>query len=299
MHELTHIGWGTAKVCRGVTDAKGCDDHFYILGNKPETVYGPGFAKLLAKVPFDKNKNFLAATNSDNFAFYAASKFMQKRWKQYPKYPSAWDPNKDLGQNWEAQKSEPGFPPERKNAAVPDAFDYNVDQKSPPADLKNGVYIPMESYPEWYQPVIKAARGDPVPDVTEPTGAPTYNGPANDDIVCETSDGSPEITDCYHAFGTLKMSGSMGVLHGKKDGTWWAGYVQSCALAIFYTEDWGDDCGMSLKDVNDYSTAILEKCAKGDKNVVGGHASIKLANCPGQVQIYHTTDGSPPQGGLQ
>lgn len=72
-------------------------------------------------------------------------------------------------------------------------------------------------------------------------------------------------------------------------------YVKSCALTIYYTDDWGDGCAMSLKDVDDYSTAILEKCATGDKNVIGGHAQITLPNCPGYVQIIHT-GGQPPRG---
>ena len=222
MHEMTHIGWGTAKVCRGVFDGEGCRDHVWIVGNELHAVYGPGYSKLIAKLPFDKDKAFLAATNSDNYAFYAAAKFMEKRWKKYPKYPSAWDPNKKINENRLAQRDEPGFPPDKKNVDIVELMD-DVEQGGKLNDLTNRPLFPVESYPEWYQPVIKAKPGDPVPDVKQPEGLPTYNGPGNDDIVCETSDGSPKITDCFHAFGGLKMRGGMGVLHGKKDGTWWAG----------------------------------------------------------------------------
>ncbi len=70
-------------------------------------------------------------------------------------------------------------------------------------------------------------------------------------------------------------------------------YVQSCALAIYYTDDWGDGCKFTYKDVDDYATAILEKCAKGNTDKIGGHAKITMNNCTGQVEIIHTS-GSPP-----
>lgn len=260
------------------------------MGGRLAQSYRPGAAKLLAK------RNItLASTNNDNYAYYAAAKFMQKRWKQYPKYQSAWDPKKTFAENYKAQMNEPGFLPDLKNAAVPDDYDGNEVKESEPGNVPDDPIYPAEAYPEWYQPIVKAASGDPVPDVTEPSGQPTYNGPTNDGIMCETSDGSPEINDCYYAFRALKMSGTLEALHGKKGGTWWAGYVNSCALAIYYTDDWGDGCAMSLKDVDDYSTAILEKCATGDKNGISGHAQIALPNCPEYVQIIHTR-GLPPQG---
>lgn len=46
---------------------------------------------------------------------------------------------------------------------------------------------------------------------------------SSDDVKCETSDASPAMDDCTHAFNSLLQSPSVGVLHGKKDGTWWAG----------------------------------------------------------------------------
>jgi hypothetical protein len=218
IHELLHIGWGKAKECRGLKEGEGCSDHGQLLGGKPAVSYSPGAAKLLAK------RNItLAATNSDNYAFYAASKFMQKRWKQYPKYPSSWDPDKTEDENREAQKSEPGFPPERKSAEWQD-YIYDIVKEPLPSDLPNDPIYPVNDYPDWYQPVLKAAPGSPVPDITEPTdNTLTYNGPTNDDIVCETSNGSPEINDCFHAFGSLRSAPTFKAIQGKKGGTWWAG----------------------------------------------------------------------------
>jgi hypothetical protein len=218
MHELLHIDWGTAKECRGLTDDVACKDQWQIMGGRLAQSYRPGAAKLLAK------RNItLASTNNDNYAYYAAAKFMQKRWKQYSKYPSAWDPKTTFAENYKAQMNEPGFPPDLKNAAVPDDYDGNEVKESEPANVPDDPVYPAEAYPEWYQPIVKAASGDPVPDVNEPSGQLTYNGPTNDGIVCETSDGSPEINDCYYAFGALKLSGTLEAFHGKKGGTWWAG----------------------------------------------------------------------------
>ena len=54
---------------------------------------------------------------------------------------------------------------------------------------------------------------------------------SSDDVKCETSDASPAMDDCTHAFNSLLQSPSVGVLHGKKDGTWWAGVSLPLAAA--------------------------------------------------------------------
>jgi hypothetical protein len=175
--------------------------------------YGPGASKLLAK------RNItLAATNSDNYAFYAASKFMEKRWKQYPKYPSAWDPDKTQDENREAQENELGFPANYQYRS------YDIAQALLPSNLPNDPVYPVDDYPDWYQPIVKAAPNSPLPDVSEPTdNLLTYNGPTDDDIVYETSNGSPEINDCFRAFGSMRMAPTFEAIQGKKGGTWWAG----------------------------------------------------------------------------
>ena len=208
-HELLHINWGTAKKCRGLGGGGDCDDHWQLLGSVPAVSYGPGASKLLAK------RNItLAATSSDNYAFYPASKFMEKRWRQYPRYLSAWDPDKTQDENREAEEYEPGFPANYQYRS------YDIAQEPLPPNLPNGPVYPFDVYPGWYQPVVKAAPGSPVPDVSEPTdNLLTYNGPADDNIVCETSNGSPVINDCFHAFGSMRMAPAFKAIQGKKGGT--------------------------------------------------------------------------------
>jgi len=296
MHELLHVNWGSAKECRGLKEGEACRDQWQNIGGTLFKSYRPGAAKLLAK------RNItLAATNNDNYAYYAASKFMQKRWKTYPKYPSAWDPNKSRAENFAAQQNEPGYPNSLKLNSVDDeGWDDAVDPSddNPPDNVPNDPLYSSDSYPDWYQPVLSGTSGN-VPDVTEPSGnTMTYNGPTPDAVVCETSDGSPEMNDCFHAFGSLKEFPTLAVIQlvqGKKGGTWWAGYVHSCALAIYFTDDWTDDCKFTLKDVDDYSTMITEKCSTGNNDKIGGQAPITMGGCSGQVQIM-MTGGQPPNG---
>src|SRR5579871_2023917 len=72
---------------------------------------------------------------------------------------------------------------------------------------------------------------------------------------------------------------------------------QSCALAVYYADDWGAGCNFTLKDINDYSTAILETCATGDMDKIGGHAQIAMDNCSGQIEIIRTPPGSDSTSG--
>ena len=58
---------------------------------------------------------------------------------------------------------------------------------------------------------------------------------SSDDVKCETSDGSPIVADCTHAFATLLQFPGMGVLHGKKGGTWWAGVSALLPTAMSIT----------------------------------------------------------------
>lgn len=222
MHELLHINWGTAKECRGLNNGDACNDHWQNFGNKLSKMYRPGAAKYLAR-----SNVTLAATNNDNYAFYAVSKFMQKRWKQYPKYPSAWDPSLTWDQNYANAEKEPGFPDEWKKSSGKEVFEFDEPkelQTAAPPDVKNYPVFKDDQYPDWYKPVFNAKSGQ-LPDAKEPTdNSLTYNGPKDGkDIVCEVSDGSPVFNDCVHAFGSLNMVPSLGVLHGKKGGTWWAG----------------------------------------------------------------------------
>lgn len=105
LHEPLHIKWVSAKEFRKLNEGKACKDNSQQMGNKKSKICSPGAAILLAR-----RKISLAATNNENYAFYAASKSMQKKWGTYPRYPSAWDPEKTFEENTEAHKNEPWVP---------------------------------------------------------------------------------------------------------------------------------------------------------------------------------------------
>ena len=217
LHELLHINWGTAQECSG-KDA--CLDHYQIIGNQRVRTYKTGRSKLLAQRNVEE-----ASSNNDNFAYYAMAKFMEKRWKQYPKYPTVWDPTKSREENEDRDSKQPGTPPSL------DTLDEEPDDGS--GSPNNDPIYPLNDYPDWYQPLIKATFDDPTPDLTQPNQSGiSYNGPdIKTGVTCETSDASPDIQDCIHAFGSLRVAPTLGALHGKKDGTWWAGVsLNSCVF---------------------------------------------------------------------
>lgn len=187
-----------------------------MIGNKPVRTYKTGRSKLLAQRNVKE-----ASSNNDNFAYYAMAKFMEKRWKQYPKYPTVWDPTKSSGENEDRDSKQPGAP------LTLDTLDEEHDDG--PGSPNNDPIYPLNDYPDWYQPLIKATFTDPTPDLTQPSQSGiNYNGPdVKTGVTCETSDASPYIQDCIHAFGSLRVAPMLGPLQGplqgKKDGTWWAG----------------------------------------------------------------------------
>lgn len=211
LHELLHINWGTAQECDG---GQACLDHWQEIGGKLVPSYKSGRTKLLAQRNAEQ-----AAWNNDNYAYYAMVKFMEKKWKKYPKYPAMWDPTKSRKENEDREKKEPGATSVINDFEKSDVYDQG---RNGPA-IRDPVY-PASAYPDWYQPLMKGSFNDRTPDLRQPTGNKlTYNGPNINDVVCETSNGSPEIEDCVHAFGSLKSFPTLGALHGKKGGTWWAG----------------------------------------------------------------------------
>jgi hypothetical protein len=233
LHELLHIDWGTAQECQGAVAGRAYDDTWQNLGGKLGKTYRAGTARLLAK------RNItLAATTNDNYAFYAATKFMEKTFGVYPKYPAAWDPAKTRVENEKAQEDEPGFPDRLKTSSTgSDDGDLWEDTSDPDANppssgVPNDPIYPASSWPEWYQLVLSGTAGN-ISDVTEPSGnSLTYNGPSADAVVCETSGGSPAIDDCFHAFGLLKESPSDMVAqltNGTKGATWGAGVSDPCS----------------------------------------------------------------------
>lgn len=218
LHELLHINWGTAQECSG---EKACIDHSQIIGGVKVPTYKTGRAKLLAQRNAES-----ASSNNDNIAYFAMAKFMENRWKQYPKYPAIWDPTKSRQENEDRDSKQPGAP------LLLDTLDEEpVDQTASPNN--DPVYSP-DLYPEWYRPALVAKFEDPIPDLTQPSQSGiSYNGPdINTEVTCETSDGSPDIQDCIHAFGMMRIAPTIVALQGKKDGTWWAG-VSLHSLAFF------------------------------------------------------------------
>ncbi|KAI9749029.1 MAG: hypothetical protein M4579_007031 [Chaenotheca gracillima] len=285
LHELLHINWGTAQECAGES---ACLDHFQIIGNKPVLSYKTGRTKLLAQRNVKQ-----AAVNNDNYAYYSMVKFMEKRYKQYPKYPAAWDPTKSRSENEDREKKEPGTPP---NVALDELEGNDVDGDTGGGTPVSDNKYPSSAYPDWYQDLVNASFDDDVPDLAQPTTNDlTYNGPDMSAVICETSDGSPDMEDCVNAFGTLKIAATMGPLQGKKGGNWWAAYVNDCALSISYDQDWNDDCKATMKDVDDHASAIFEGCQDPGNGKVGGRVAFGPPNCPGQIEIIHT-GGEPPQG---
>ena len=229
LHELLHINWGTAQECAG---EKACTDHWQVIGNDLVPTYKTGRAKLLAQREVES-----AAWNNDNYAYYSMVKFMEKRWKKYPKYPARWDPTKSRAENEKKEKSQPGAPP---NVDVLDDEGANYNEAVNGPEVKNTVY-PSSAYPQWYQPLMKASFDDPTPDVSQPTDSKlNYHGPDIKDVTCETSDKSPLIEDCVHAFGSLKVAPDLGALHGKKDGTWWAGVSTTLWNTLFLARKYAD-----------------------------------------------------------
>jgi hypothetical protein len=66
-------------------------------------------------------------------------------------------------------------------------------------------------------------------------------------------------------------------------------------LAIHYQEDWTDDCHATSKDVDDYASAIFERCQNPGNGKVAGKVDFVRGKCKAQIEII-TADGVPPQG---
>ena len=71
--------------------------------------------------------------------------------------------------------------------------------------------------------------------------------------------------------------------------------INSCTLAIYYQQDWTQDCKATIKDIDDYASAILEVCQNPGNGKVGGKSHFGLANCASQIEVI-TASGELPQG---
>ena len=81
---------------------------------------------------------------------------------------------------------------------------------------------PSEQDPAYQKPGVPLDRGTAAAFAAAWADVDTISASAND-VKCETSDNSPLMLDCTHAFASLLGSPGMGALHGKNGGTWWAG----------------------------------------------------------------------------
>lgn len=145
------------------------------------------------------------------------AKFMEKRWKQYPKYPTFWDPARSRTENEVRDSKQPGAPTSRAT------LDEEPDDR--PGSPNDDPIYPLNDYTDWYQPLINATFDDPTPDLTQPSQCGiSCDGPdIQTGITCETSDASPDIQDYFPAFGSLRVAPTLGPLQGENTSTWWAG----------------------------------------------------------------------------
>lgn len=145
---------------------------------------------------------------------------MEKTLKTYPEYPHAWDDSKTPAANQDIEDQEPGAPPTLPSWELEDSGVGDDAATASPAIAS--------AYPDWYQPVIGAAASPTLRSLTVPAETqPALAEPNIDDVVCQTTRGSPAIADCVHAFGPLNDSEYEGAPHGKKGGTVWAGVSQA------------------------------------------------------------------------
>ncbi|KAK6848838.1 hypothetical protein PG995_012671 [Apiospora arundinis] len=288
LHQFLHINssW-PANVCAG-----GCKDTLQELDRGREMVwtYRAGLAKLLAR------RNAMAASQTvDNYVYYVMSRWIEvKNANEYPPYPVAWNPDQSRRWNEDREASEPGTP-------LPVTAALDIEDSDVAYEERPGIYAPVyakEMYPKWYAPILEAMdseSGNVTVDVQQPLvkrSAPyETRDPFSSTIRCNSTATSPEYFDCVHAFQADSYR-QIPVHRGKKRENHWVAYVQSCAVNVFYHEDWDSNCNATVGDVLDYAKSILRRCNDGLLGPSGrceGQVSFMLPNCPADIQIVHTT----------
>ena len=63
-------------------------------------------------------------------------------------------------------------------------------------------------------------------------------------------------------------------------------YVQSCAIAVQYVEDWKAECKATLNDIKGHAGAIFKGCQT--QNTVAGEVAFKTPGCPATIKILRT-----------
>ncbi|KAI1404374.1 hypothetical protein F4819DRAFT_448117 [Hypoxylon fuscum] len=180
--------------------------------------YKAGPSKLLARRNIKE-----ASINNDNYAYWAMSRWMEKKTGVYPQYPAPWDLFKSKKENEDRELSQPGTP----KAPTWDIEDSSTDESTAVEVVSDALYS-ADTYPDWYKPVLDAMDSG---NITSPVIPPPVNDPvpkdANPDtIVCETTDKSPLFMDCVHAFSSDDLRGDP-AHHGKKGEGYWQGVSDS------------------------------------------------------------------------
>ncbi|KAK6832894.1 hypothetical protein PG987_007588 [Apiospora arundinis] len=239
--------------------------------------------------------NGLDQDTVDNYVYYVMSRWIEvKNANEYPPYPVAWNPDQSRRWNEDREASEPGTP--LPVTAALDIEDSDVAYKERP-----GIYAPVyakDMYPKWYAPILEAMdseSGNVTVDVRQPPvnkSAPhETRDPSSHTIRCNSTETSPAYFDYVHAFQADSYR-QIPVHQGKKGENHWVAYVQSCAVNVFYHEDWDSNCNATVGDVLDYAKSILRRCNDGLLGPSGrceGQVSFMLPNCPADIQILHTT----------
>lgn len=279
--------------------------------------YKAGRAKMLARM--DPG---LAATNADNYVYFAVTRFMKDTWghkTRYPeevgRYPTAWDPQKTIGENIRLENLQPG------NREESWGGDDEVDEDEdllPDVSVRDPLpsdypLVPISLYPSWYQPML-TATGTTVPPIAQPTpvvipaaiqpdpgavyscvGANKTAKNIAGNAAKNTIEGAL-FRDCVEAFEPTFIV----------DGTW-TSYPEApvgigpttvlqlahgtCGIALSYDGTLGIDCPATKGDVWAHARWVLEACTNFDSGTVSGSVPFNVPNCTADVMIFHYEPG--------
>ncbi|KAK2763221.1 hypothetical protein FQN54_009857 [Arachnomyces sp. PD_36] len=147
--------------------------------------------------------------------------------------------------------------------------------------------------PVYQRPDVPLDRG------TQEAWAETWGKPkligadGNSPVTCETSEGSPLIDHCIPSLDFLLDYPDDPIPNGLKEHTFWTAYQHSCAVSVFYKEDWDESCDVTLGDIAAAAYPIFTQCSDDALGKVGGVRKFGEGKCAGFLQIIHT-HGLPP-----
>ena len=188
-----------------------------MVGGTTIETYTAGPSKLLGQ-----RNDSAAASNNDNYVYFAISRFMQKKFGTYPPYPRAWRADKTPKENFDKEKREPGYASIDTSNLSEDITDESPIVSEDPA--------PASAYPEWYQPVIEHSEDATEPPLTVPPEEqiPLADPDANFVSCNATIKPQPNFDDCVHAFGALNNFPNNPAHHDKDGEVWYAGVSSRC-----------------------------------------------------------------------